>query len=232
MEKKDSQLQTFIIKELEKKDQLLVLGLEESLTKTLPAGALIIDPSVSKTKEAAFTYEDKLFATEDLSNFSLNTKFHSILSLNKLHLVKDLSKVFCSIEKHLIDEAHLYFPLSCNKMILAFLKKHLQTPAVLDGQFNIRSRSDVEEAVMQAPFDSIHIEEKEEHLNFYSEDAVKAYLHKLLPQLVKEEKYLSNELVNTLCNYLYKEKRKDEVLSLPNPWILLTLCNNDEYIEK
>jgi hypothetical protein len=219
-------LQLFNSESINEERSLLVLGFEESLTKTLPKNSVIIEPNIATTKYACSKFQDKSFFTKDLTAFSLQKKFHNILSLNKLQFSKNLAETFLAIEKHLLEDAYIYFPLSCNKKIKDFLtEKTDDEEPFKDAPFKWRTRTNIEDAVMQAPFESIHIEEKTEHIDFYSIDALEKHLEKELPLLYPSIGDNLKDYTKELALHLYGTQNKDEVFSLSTPWILLSLSN-------
>ena len=214
---------------LTKDSSILVIGYNESLLSSLPDGSTTIDPSISKIKIAPSKHPKGSFQTQNLETFSLNKTFSKILSLNTLHLYPDLKKIFIQIEKHLKEEAILYFPLAPNPLIENFLgedkwEEALNTPPL----FQKRTRADVEDAVLAAPFESVMIEEIEEHQNFYGESSVIHYLQMQLSVLTNLRDMALYSCAKELKEVLYKGQSKDDVLTISSPWILLTLSNELE----
>ena len=219
-------IQLFQHQDVDDNKQLLIIGYEETLAKNLPKGSIFIDSSIQTIKYASSKFPDKSFMTKDLSTFSLQQKFHSILSLNKLHLVSNLKETFSSIEKHLLGDAYLYFPLSCDKRINSFLKEKTENNNLFkESKFNQKNRSDIEDAILQTPFDDIHIEEKTEYLSFYSITSLEEYLKKQLPLLCSLSNDELDNYAKDLSAFLYKNQDNDQVFTLSSPWILLSLSN-------
>ncbi len=208
---------------------VLVIGINQALINHLPAGFITIDPSISKVKMAMATYPTGSFQTQNLATFTLDKSFSTILSLNTLHLTKDLDKIFLQIQKHLAGEATLYFPLSPNSSITHFLEntKWKQSDDS-SSLFQKRSRADIEDAVLSAPFKSVLIEEKQEHQHFYSRSQLLVALQGELSTLTNLTDAALVECANELLEVLYKSQSKDAVLTMSSPWILLTLSNELE----
>ena len=197
-------IQLFQHKDVNENKQLLIIGYEEALAKNLPKGSVFIDSSIPTMKYASSKFPDKSFLVKDLTTFSLQKKFHSILSLNRLHLVSNLKETFSSIEKHLLEDAYLYFPLSCNKAIQTFLKEKTENSNPFnESRFIQRNRSNVEDAILQIPFDTIHIEEKTEYLSFYSINSLEKYLSEQLPFLYSlKDKELEHYAKNPILFFI------------------------------
>ncbi|MCH9620844.1 MAG: hypothetical protein S4CHLAM20_02480 [Chlamydiia bacterium] len=216
----------FSQKELKEEDPVLVIGYNETLLQNLPPGTCIIDPSLSKTKAGFHNFPNKTFLTKDLKSFSLGKTFPTILSHNTLHLCKDLKEIMIQIQSHLTGEAIIYFPLKPISHIQTFLADEKWKP-YNKGIYQIRDRVDIEEATLAAPFSNILIEEKIEHFSFFSENELLLYLKKELKTLTSLNNQELEETAKDLSSQIYKIHDKDQILSLPSSWILLTLSNDD-----
>ncbi len=212
---------------LTKDSSILVIGYNEALLNFLPDEYTTIDPSISKIKMAPSKHPKGSFQTQNLETFSLNRTFSKILSMNTLHLAKNLDRILQQIEKHLEEEAILYFPLAPNPLIEKFLlEEKWEEGQKAPPLFQKRSRTEVEDAVLAAPFESVMIEEVEEHQNFYSESMVIPYLIAQLSNLTNLTDDALHDCAAELKEVLYRGQNKDEVLTISSPWILLTLSND------
>jgi len=208
----------------------LVIGYNEGLILTCQKGAVVIDPSLSKTHLGHNTLGENTFLTKDLPTFSLDIKFQSIVSLNTLHLHEDLHLILRQIQKHLLEEATLYFPLAPDPRITSFLELKEWSAYTKEATFQIRSRADVEDAALFAPFITTMIEEKTEHLPFYSKQTLKAYLFEQLNLLTDLADSKLDQAVRELAELLYINHDEDQVLTVSTPWILLTLSNDPDLL--
>ena len=205
---------------------ILVIGLNESLVSKLPKGSYIIDSSFFKIKN--IENSDHTFETKHLPTFNLNKKFLNILSLNSLHLEENLEGVLSRIHHHLTNEAIVYFPLAPNHLIEKYLQDNGLILQNFTPKFQYRTRSDVEIAALQVPFNSILIEEKTEISTFYSKEQLNLYLQEIIPTLTNLEEKTLKQTANALTNELYKYE--DKILTLCAPWILLTLSCEETLI--
>lgn len=208
----------------------LVIGYNEGLIHTCQKGAVIIDPSLSKTHLGHNTLAETTFLTKDLATFSLDKKFQSIVSFNTLHLQKDLHLILRQIQKHLLEEATLYFPLAPDPRITSFLELKEWSAYTKEATFQIRSRADVEDAALFAPFITTMIEEKTEHLPFYSKESLKAYLLEQLNLLTDLSDSKLDKAVRELVENFYMNRDEDLVLTVSNPWVLLTFSNDPDIL--
>lgn len=208
----------------------LVIGYNEGLIPTCQKGAVVIDPSLSKTHLGHNTLAETTFLTKDLSTFSLDKKFQSIVSFNTLHLHKDLHLIFRQIQKHLLEEATLYFPLAPDPRISTFLESKGYSCYTNEPLFQIRSRADVEDAALFTPFITTMIEEKTEHLPFYSKESLKAYIIEQLNLLTDLSDSKLDKAAKELVENIYMNHDEDLVLTVSTPWILLTLSNDPDIL--
>ncbi len=213
-------------KDWQDRKETLVIGYNEGLIHTLSKSAVVLDPSLSKTHLGHNTLPESTFLTKDLSTFSLDKKFQTIVSLNTLHLHKDLHLILRQIQKHLLEEATLYFPLAPNPKITSFLELKEWSAYTKEATFQIRSRADVEDAALFAPFITTMIEEKTEHLPFYSKESLKTYLYEQLNLLTDLADSKLDQAVRELAELFYINHDEDQVLTVSTPWILLTLSND------
>jgi hypothetical protein len=226
MNDKNLSIEIFQHKDFNEKDNILVIGYNTSLLRSLPKGTVTIDSSISKIRNAHSHHHDKTFQTQDLAAFTLEKTFTNIYSMGTLGLEKDLTNILIHIHKHLLEDALLYFPLSSSPLIDTFLEEEKWKVSTENTPFQKRSRSDIEEAVLAAPFESILIEEKTENLSFYSKESLRTYLLQqlsVLTNLQGEQKVLCAE---ELTEKFYAGQNPDQVLTLKTPWILLTLSND------
>lgn len=200
----------------------LILGCEPSLLKKAPTKAICIDPSISTVKKYGSLHQDKTFLTQDLSTFSLPQKFRYILSLNTLQFEYNLKKVFQSLEKHLLEETYLYFPLSINDKLKQFLK---QTDGISfssrRGKFVLRERQDVEDAILSTNFSSIQLTEQTEDLCFYSQKSLEDFLSPHIQSLLDISEEDAETLSCKCASFLYKEQDPDKVFIYSYPWIMI-----------
>jgi hypothetical protein len=224
------EISTFFKNPLDQNDILappiLLIGLDQSLLPTLPKGSYIIDSSFSKIKN--IENSNFLFETKHLPTFTLNKKFLNILSLNCLHLEENLEQILLRIYHHLINEAILYFPLAPNESIEKYLQDMGLIKQNCSAKFQYRTRTDVEIATLQVPFNSILIEEKNEISTFYSKEQLNLYLLEIIPTISTLEEQTLKQTAKDLTNKLYKEE--DKILTLSSPWILLTLSCEETLI--
>lgn len=214
----------FVQKQTEEDPSTLVIGYNDTLLANLCPGTLVVESSMSKTKEGYHRFGENTFLTKDLHTFELGKTFRSILSHNTLHLEKDLPEIMVQIHKHLSCDATLYFPLKPAAQILAFTQDDKWLPFKSDTYIQ-RDRADVEDAVLSAPFEEILIEEKTEHLDFYSREELESYITKQLTLLTTLQDPALHEAATELTNSLYKDHDPDKVFTLSSPWILLSLSN-------
>lgn len=229
MNNKDITLKVFEDKELNEKDQILVIGYNETLIPVLPEGTVTIDSSISKIQHGSSQFIQHNFFAKDLTSFNLNKKFQKILSLNTLHLTDNLKSVLLCVQKHLIGEAIIYFPLSPNILIEEYLSQNDLIKEKETKIFQKRTREDVENQVLEVPFNSILIEEKKENITFYSKEDLSKYLSLELPKLITLKDDELRMYSKELTDLLYQDS--DKVLTLSTPWILLTLSNETNLIE-
>ena len=220
----------FIEKSLDKCKEILVIGYNEGLIHTLSKGAVVLDPSLSKTHLGHNTLPENTFLTKDLSTFFLDKKFQTIVSLNTLHLHKDLHLILRQIQKHLLEEATLYFPLAPDPRITTFLELKEWSSYTKEASFQIRSRADVEDAALFAPFITTMIEEKNEYLPFYSKESLGAYLYEQLDLLTDLTDYKLDKAIKELIELFYMNHDEDQVLTVATPWVLLTLSNDPDIL--
>jgi hypothetical protein len=217
----------FLGQELKEDDPILVIGYNESLIQNLPSNACTIDPSISKIQTGYHKFQDKTFLTKDLKTFSLGKTYPTILSHNTLQLCKDLTAIMIQIEKHLSEEATLYFPLRPCPQIETFLQDEKW-----DGHktetFQIRDRTDIEDAVLAAPFNNLLIKEKLEHTSFYSEHELQNYFKQQLSILTDLNEKALDDCSAELSSQIYENHDMDQVLTISTPWILVTLSNEED----
>lgn len=213
-------------KEFKEEQNFLVIGCNDSLVSSLPPGTITIDSSISKVKNAASRHVDKTFLTQDLTTFDLGKTFTNIFSVGTMQCEKNLPEIFIHLEKHLDEEALLYFPLSPAPSITTFLEQDKWIEHTKNSTFQQRSRTEIEEAVLSAAFDSVLIEEKIENIPFYSKDALRAHLNHELTTHITLTGAEKNNCAEELTDYLFKDHNPDQVFTLKSPWILLTLSND------
>jgi hypothetical protein len=220
----------FFEKPKESDENTLIIGYNSELLASFSKGSMVIDPSLSKTHLGHSQFPENIFLTKDLATFTLDKKFTSIISVNTLHLSKNLPLILKQIEKHLVKQASLYFQLSPNPVILNFLNKEPWSCYRKDPLFQIRNRSDVEEAALFAPFLSVLIEEKIEYLYFYSKEVCSTYLYEqlnILTDLVDDKLLIA---VKELVEIFYLDHDEDQVLTIAAPWIFLYLSNEKDLL--
>ncbi|MCH9617039.1 MAG: hypothetical protein SP4CHLAM5_00160 [Chlamydiia bacterium] len=213
-------------KDFSEQDHILVVGYNSSLVHTLPKGTVTIDSSISKIRNAHSQHQDKTFQTHDLASFALEKNFTNIYSMGTLHLEKDLTNILIHIHKHLTEEALLYFPLSSTPLIETALAEDPWKESTQNAPFQKRTRADIEEAVLAAPFESILIEEMIENLAFYSKQSLKTHLLQQLTHLTTLQGPEKVLCAQELTEKIYEGQNPDQVCTLKTPWILLTLSND------
>jgi hypothetical protein len=225
MEQLPSFSQTIESKKVNSTNNILVIGINRSLISNLPKGCFVIDSSLLKIKEIDNT--DHIFETKNLQTFNLHKKFANIISLNSLHLEKELEKIICCIFNHLEEEAILYFPLAPNSLIHNYLLVNNLIPKDFCPTFQYRTRQSIEDAVLKLPFSSILIEEKVENFHFSTKEELYLYLLDLLPKLCDLKEKILENTAKGLSKELYKEE--DKILTLSSPCILLTLSREETF---
>ncbi|MCH9812039.1 hypothetical protein K0U07_04670 [bacterium] len=217
-------------KEWDEEQKILVVGCNEALIRSLPKGTTAIDSSISKVQRAAPHHGEKTFLTQDLTAFDLGKKFTQIYSVGTMQCEKNLPAIFVHLEKHLEEEALLYFPLAPDPRVAAFLEEEKWIEHTKDAPFQKRSRLDVENAALTAPFDSVLIEEKIEHTQFYSKQALQTEIIHQLSSLTTMQGEIKTTCAKELTEHLYEGHDPDKVFTLSTPWILLTLSNDKELL--
>ena len=217
-------------KEFDEEEQILVVGCNEALIRSLPKGTTAIDSSISKIGRIAPHHGEKTFLTQDLTAFDLGKKFTKIYSVGTLQCEQNLPPIFVHLEKHLEEEALLYFPLSPDPRIASFLEGEEWVEHTKEAPFQKRSRVEVENAVLTAPFHSVLIEEKIEHSQFYSRQMLEKEINKELSLLTTLQGPAKIACAEKLAGELYEGHDQDKVFTLSAPWILLTLSNDKDLL--